>query len=176
MSKTFFSSTLIVLALLAGVVLLTTRPAAATPDCPVSWPDGDHQGFYTDADGAEWFIIRSTDSNGYTTVRAYKADDRYAAGYAPGEPDQVCYLLVRRPGAVADLTQPNQVRFARETDSRSGQSVLPTLLEILNGLPPGERQAAIICLLPLAGSRTIEELSRDPNIVQQAIELGCLSP
>lgn len=167
------------LALLAGFVLLTTRPAAAAPDCPASWPDQDYQGMFTDADDNDWFVIRSADSNGYATVRAHRASDRYAAGYEPGSPDQTCYLLVRRPQAGTDLAQPRQVVFPREADTDAGATTKPeqttgqSLLEILNSLPPEERQAAIICLLPLAGNRTLEELNLDPDIVRQGMELGC---
>ena len=188
MNKTFFSSTFLVsatilmLGLLAGAVLLTIRPATAAPDCPASWPDRDYQGMFTDAEDNDWFIIRSTDSNGYTMVRAYPGSDRYAAGYEPGAPDETCHLLVRPAGAGTDLAQPRQVVFPREADTDAGsttkseQTTPRTLLEILDSLPPEERQAAIICLLPLAGSRTLEELNRDPDIVKKAIELGCIEP
>ena len=58
-------------------------PVAADA-CPGSWPGGDRfDGFYTDSDGRRWFVIVSTDSNGYTNGRAYVATDRYRIGYDP---------------------------------------------------------------------------------------------
>ena len=101
--------------------------AAADPTCPVSWPeqgyDGslrqeDHgrvayQDFFTASDGDRWFTIRSSDSNGYTTIRAYPAtgDD-----YVANSPDEVCYLVVRRPGDTEDATDPTQVIFPEEKE------------------------------------------------------------
>ena len=89
---------------------------ARTPDCPSSWPAEPVEQFFTDSDGAEWFVIRSADSNGYETVRAYRADDRYQVGYAPGSPDEVCYLLVRRRGHAEDLAEAQQLVFRVEQE------------------------------------------------------------
>ena len=98
--------------------------------CPSDWPDqsyvgpllkSDHgtigyQGFHADVEGNRWYIIRSTDSNGYTIVRAYEADDNYSAGYRVGSPDEVCYLMVRRSEAEADAAEPSQVMFQKEQE------------------------------------------------------------
>ena len=64
--------------------------AQGIPACPSSWPGATgadspdsigYSGYYTDSDGESWFIIRSTDSNGYTVVRAYPANgDSYDTG------------------------------------------------------------------------------------------------
>ena len=172
---------LIALAALAGAGLLMQRSTVAAPDCPASWPAQDHQGFYTDAAGAGWFIIRSSDSNGYATVRAYAASDRYASGYVPNSPDRMCYLLVRRAGDAADLAEPRQLDFPSEPDADpapepTAEPRPPTLVELLARLSPAERQAALLCMLPLAGNRTLEELNRDPDFLAQVIALGCLTP
>ena len=123
---------LVVIACLVGaavgaLALPVGDAAAADPTCPVSWPeqgyDGslrqeDHgrvayQDFFSDADGDRWFVIRSSDSNGYTTIRAYPAtDDDYVAN----SPDEVCYLIVRKPGAAADSAEPTQLIFSREQE------------------------------------------------------------
>ena len=111
-----------------GALSLPVNDAmAADPACPGSWPgqgyDGplrkqDHariayQDYFTDADGGRWFVIRSSDSNGYTTIRAYPAtDDEYTAN----SPDEVCYLVVRRPGDTEDAAEPTQVVFATEPE------------------------------------------------------------
>lgn len=101
--------------------------AAADPACPGSWPgqayDGplqqaDHgriayQDFFTDSDGDRWFIIRSSDSNGYTSIRAYPAT---GDGYAANSPDEVCYLVVRKPGAAEDAANPTQIVFPTEQE------------------------------------------------------------
>ncbi len=89
---------------------------ARTPECPSSWPSEPAEQFFTDSDGAGWFIIRSADSNGYETVRAYRADDGYQAGYVPGSPDEVCYLLVRRRGQTEDLAEARQLVFRVEQE------------------------------------------------------------
>lgn len=91
---------------------------ARAAGCPSSWPNAEGEQFFTDSSGAEWFVIRSADSNGYETVRAYPADDRYAAGFVPGSPDEICNLLVRRPESAADLTEPRQVTFRAEREKR----------------------------------------------------------
>ena len=102
--------------------------AAATPSCPSSWPARpqigtvsahglgsiEYSDYYTDADGQRWFVIRSADSNGYVTVRAYPAvgDDGYLAASA----DETCYLLVRRAGDAEDAAAPTQLSFAAESE------------------------------------------------------------
>ena len=109
--------------------------SSADPTCPSSLPTQAYDGplqeedygrigyedFYTDADGDRWFVIRSVDSNGYTTVRAYQAHadvDRFIAD----APDETYYLLVRRLGDAVDATEPRQITFARDEAKR------PTLL------------------------------------------------
>ena len=107
-----------------GVITWFTGAAyAREPDCPSSWPDEPTEQFFTDSAGGEWFVIRSVDSNGYGTVRAYRADDRYQSGYEPGSPDEVCYLLVRRPGSAEDLAEAKQQTFRAE---REPQQQTPT--------------------------------------------------
>lgn len=178
MNRTPLAAGLILLALLAlglsGLGLFSQRAALATPECPVSWPRQDHEGFFTDDAGKEWFIIRSTDSNGYATIRAYPADASYASGYAPNSPDELCYLLVRPANAAADVAIPNQIEFPREKPQPTPSP--PTLRELLDRLSPSEQQSALLCLLPLAGNRTLEELNDDPEFLRQAIAHGCLTP
>jgi ABC-type transport system substrate-binding protein len=60
-----------------------------------------YQDLFTDSDGEDWFVVRSSDSNGYTTGRAYRTGD-YGDGYVAGSPDEICYMVLRRPGDVAD--------------------------------------------------------------------------
>ena len=87
---------IIPIVLAAVAITLAANAVAAAPYCPSSWPGpasgggiGDsgtsYDGFFTDNGDQEWFVILSTDSNGYTVGRAYAADDRYESGYAPGE-------------------------------------------------------------------------------------------
>ncbi len=170
---------LIALALLAAGLLsnglLAQAPVTAASECPASWPQESHDGFFTDAAGQEWFIIRSTDSNGYATVRAYPASDAYPSGYAADSPDRVCYLLVRQPGEPDDADEPRQLQFPKEREPQPTPQP-PTLQELLDRLSPAEQQAALLCLLPLAGNRTLEELNSDPDFIRLAIERGCLTP
>ena len=100
-------------AMLWGFAVATANQG---PDCPSSWPAGDHDDFFTDTEGRRWFIIRATDSNGYTTIRAYEGSDLYDSGYALNSPDEICYLVVRRPGNTADDAEPKRVEFARERE------------------------------------------------------------
>ena len=101
---------------LARVALVPEYVAAqGVPACPNSWPvqayDGPlleqdygriaYQDLFTDSDGEDWFVVRSSDSNGYTTGRAYRTGD-YGDGYVAGSPDEICYMVLRRPGDVAD--------------------------------------------------------------------------
>ena len=118
---------IIAIAALGAIVLHADRASAGTPGCPSSWPAAPGEQFFSDSDGAEWFVIRSADDNGYETVRAYPADDRYAGGYAPGSPDEACFLVVRRPGSDVDLQQAEQVTFRAEQEEERGPVVTTTL-------------------------------------------------
>ena len=97
---------------LAAAALLPARAhAQGDPVCPGSWPGANpglggigYQDFYTDINGRRWFIIRSQDSNDYTTIRAYPANDRYRIGYVPGE---ACTFVVRHPSDA----EPHQWEF-----------------------------------------------------------------
>ena len=111
--------------IIAAVVFLCALGAFATyveitharePDCPSSWPETPAEQFFVDSRGTEWFVIRSADSNGYETVRAYPADAGYQGGYAPGSPHEVCYLLVRRPGSAEDLAEAERRIFRAERE------------------------------------------------------------
>ena len=169
----------LVVCLLGGWTFLVGEAAARDPDCPASWPQAEHSGLHTDSEGKGWFTIRSVDSNGYHMVRAYPASDRYVAGYVVGSPDEVCYLSVRAPGASADAEEPRQLIFPKEREVEVQEERAPaplTLRQLLSRLSPGDRQAAILCLLPIAGGRTLDELDNDPEFLQQAIAAGCLSP
>ena len=116
MKKASIIAAIVFLCALGGFTIYADTARARTPDCPSSWPGEPTEQFFTDSEEAEWFVIRSADSNGYETVRAYRADDRYQAGYAPGSPDEVCYLLVRRPGSTEDVTDAAQVTFRVEKE------------------------------------------------------------
>ena len=169
----------IALCSLGGLAFLSGNAAAQGPPCPASWPGQDHDGFFTDAEGSGWFVIRSADDNGYRMIRAYVADDGYDVGYVPNSPDEVCYLLVRRPNEAQDMEQPTQVIFPREREEPTTEpptlaSAATTLLDLLNSLPPEDRQAAILCLAQIAGNRTLAELNDDPDFLQRAIDHGCL--
>ena len=114
----------------AGMILLP-EPASArsNPPCPSSWPTqayggplraDDHgrisyEDFYTDSGGDRWFVIRSSGSNGYTMIRAYQAQAD-GDGYVAGSPDEVCFLLVRRPGDSEDAAEPRQITFPKEKE------------------------------------------------------------
>ena len=98
--------------LLVGIaMMIAATDVAAAPFCPSSWPGPvpddssginrlSYDGFFTDSDGQRWFVILSTDSNGYTTGRAYVADDRYELGYVPGEAG--ISVLYRQGGQVPE--------------------------------------------------------------------------
>lgn len=118
---------IVFLCALGGFAIYADTAHAREPDCPSSWPAEPTEQFFTDSEEAEWFVIRSADSNGYETVRAYRADDRYQAGYAPGSPDEVCYLLVRRPGSAEDLAEAQQLVFRAEREAESAPAVSKTL-------------------------------------------------
>ena len=65
-----------------GAFLGNDAVAQAPPECPRDWPSqkyegplrsedygrNQHENFHTDADGKRWFVIRASDSNGYTTI------------------------------------------------------------------------------------------------------------
>ena len=128
-----------------GAFLGNDAVAQAPPECPRDWPSqkyegplrsedygrNQHDNFHTDADGKRWFVIRASDSNGYTTIRAYPASDDADGSYYADSPDQVCYLIVRKPGAETDAAEPEQVVFPREREPQrtveSISSVIPTL-------------------------------------------------
>ena len=133
--------TLIVLGTVAslmvtGAIWAHQAVAQDAPECPPDWPnqqyagplrEKDHgriqyQDYHTDFDGERWFVIRASDSNGYTTIRAYPASDDADGGYQADSPDQVCYLIVRKPGAAEDATEPDQVEFPREQEEQTSGS------------------------------------------------------
>jgi len=116
MKTAIIVATICFLGALGAIALFTDTALARAPDCPSSWPEQPVEQFFTDSEGAEWFVIRSADSNGYETVRAYRANDGYQAGYVPGSPDEICYLLVRRPGSMDDLPEAQQVVFRVEKE------------------------------------------------------------
>ena len=113
-----------------GAFLGNDAVAQAPPECPRDWPSqkyegplrsedygrNQHENFHTDADGKRWFVIRASDSNGYTTIRAYPASDD--EGYQADSPDRVCYLIVREPGAAEDAAEPRQVEFPKEQEPK----------------------------------------------------------
>ena len=123
------ASIIVLVCALAAVGLLVNHTADADGHgCPSDWPAQqgaaspfglgsiDYNDFHTDGDGDRWFVIRSTDSNGYTTVRAYVADDGYASGYRSSSPDETCFLIVRRSGDTEDAAEPTRVVFQREQE------------------------------------------------------------
>ena len=77
------------------------RPSLKTP-CPANWPSQDGEGFFTDDEGDRWFAIRSADSNGYTTVRAYSADADDTLESVDLSIDNLCLRVVRSPGETED--------------------------------------------------------------------------
>ena len=113
---------------LGALALFADTAYAREPDCPSSWPAEPAEQFFSDSEGAEWFVIRSADSNGYETVRAYRADDGYQTGYVPGSPDEVCYLLVRRPGSAEDLAEARQLVFRVEQEPEAAAPTIPKTL------------------------------------------------
>ncbi|MXZ91264.1 MAG: hypothetical protein F4W95_04990 [Chloroflexi bacterium] len=118
------ASIIVLVCALAAVGLIVNHTADADGHgCPSDWPAQqgaasphglgsiDYNGFHTDGDGERWFVIRSTDSNGYATIRAYVADDGYDSGYRSSSPDETCYLIVRRPSDTEDAAKPTQISF-----------------------------------------------------------------
>lgn len=138
---------------LATVGLFVNRAAdAGSPGCPSDWPAQqasgqggiDYNDFYTDGDGDRWFVIRSADSNGYATIRAYVADDGYASGYRAGSPDETCFLIVRRSGDSADVAEATQVTFRAEREPED----LPLVEELFVSLSSSE----ISCIRNIIGT------------------------
>ena len=140
------ASIIVLVCALAAVGLLVNRAAADGHGCPSDWPTQqsaapsagqgsiDYNDFHTDGDGDRWFVIRSTDSNGYTTIRAYVADDGYDSGYRSSSPDETCYLIVRRPSDAEDAAQPIQISFQREQEREN----LPFVDELFASLTASE--------------------------------------
>ena len=124
--------------MVTGAIWAHQAVAQDAPECPPAWPnqqyagplrEKDHgriqyQDYHTDSDGERWFVIRASDSNGYTTIRAYPASDDADGGYYADSPDQVCYLIVRRPGQTEDAAEPDQVVFPREREIQ--RTLVPT--------------------------------------------------
>ena len=121
----------VAVAMLVGVAWFASLAAAGgASECPVDWPGQGYEGplraedygriqyqdYHSDADGKHWYVIRSSDSNGYTTIRAYPASDD--EGYQADSPDRVCYLIVREPGAAEDAAEPRQVEFPKEQEPK----------------------------------------------------------
>ena len=134
----------LVCALAVPAVLMQQRVASADGhQCPSSLPSQSSEGLHTDDRGKGWFLIRSSDSNGYTHVRAYAADDSYGPGYVPASPDETCYLIVRRPGDAADAAQSTQVTFRQERDPEN----LPFVEDLFASLSASE----ISCIRNIIG-------------------------
>ncbi len=173
-----------------AVAMLPDRASAANPPpCPASWPPEpqqgavptdqygriSHDGFHTDSNGDDWYVILDTDSNGNTHARAYRADTRYQIGYQPGSADEVCHVNLRRPGDEADFEQPQQVVFRRDRDKSVSPPGRPvTIRQILASMSPADQEAAILCLLQIAGNADPDTFLDDPANVQAGIEAGCL--
>lgn len=191
------TTALVAIAILMTVILTTTAWAAGDPQCPSSWPAEtqtgpvskeqygriSHQGFHTDSNGDRWFVVRSTDSNGNTTGRAYPASDRYSLGYVPGSADETCIAKLRSAGDHTDRVEIQQVIHSAEREYRAirtpgptvpDPSTPPTIQSILDGMSLQDQQAAILCLLDLAGNEDPETFLNDPDNVQPAIDAGCL--
>jgi hypothetical protein len=180
----------IVFALLSSAIAAGTVSAQQAPSCPSDWPEQHkdeylaqnaagfiaYQQMHTDQDGDTWFLIRSTDSNGYTTIRGYVADDRYRQGYVVGSPDEVCYLVVRTPADSKDATMPRQVIFPKEKEEQvTVTAVTPvTLRDILNRMNPDDRLGAVFCIINFAPTLSLGEILDDPDFVAVAVEHGCV--
>ena len=106
-----------VCALAISAVLMQQHVASADGHgCPSSLPSQSGEGLHTDDQGKGWYIIRSSDSNGYSHVRAYVADDSYGPGYIAASPDELCFFIVRRPGDTVDVAEPVQVTFRKDRE------------------------------------------------------------
>ena len=166
----------VVCALATSGVFLFNNVGSDGGRCPSDWPDqsyvgpllkSDHgtigyQGFHTDGEGEKWYIIRSSDSNGYTTVRAYEADDSYSAGYRVGSPDEVCYLMVRRSEAEADVAEPSQVVFQKEQEEPERLLTMAPSDGGQGGADRTEGDAVAILAASLAISRHANALVGEP--------------
>ncbi len=114
---------------LGAVLIVASRVEAGTPQCPSTWPQAqgsasasgqglghiEFEDFFDDSNDEKWFVVRSADSNSYTTIRAYPAAQG-DGGYITGSPDEVCFLVVRRPGDTEDAAEPTQVVFPKEQE------------------------------------------------------------
>ena len=88
---------------IGALLIVPGGVGAASPECPSTWPQGQDpasspdQGLghiqfedvFDDSNDDQWFIIRSSDSNGYTTIRAYPAAQG-DGGYITDSPEEVC--------------------------------------------------------------------------------------
>ena len=138
---------------IALIATADTTHGANLPACPSDWPvveneqtvletdygGGSFEGFHTDSNGDEWYIIRSVDDNGYSLVRAYPASDQHDAGYVTDQPSKVCYLIVRGPEETEDRDPPTQIDFPNEnepdTSSTSGSGTSQTGTRGTDGTP-----------------------------------------
>ena len=158
------ASIIVLVCALAAVGLFANRAADAGQGCPSDWPAPqsaasqsghgsiDYNDFHTDGDGDRWFIIRSTDSNGYTSIRAYVADDGYDSGYRSSSPDETCYLIVRRSGDTADVADPTPIVFQVESEREN----LPFVDDLFASLSTSE----ISCIRNIIGkTQTLQRAS-----------------
>ena len=122
--------------------------ASAAPRCPSSWPAMtrvEHtlssslsfafEGPHTDTAGVDWYVIASTDSNGYKTARTYAADDRYAGGY---DPELKGVFVVMRSGTPTADPGCVKVRNAAEPPP---SKVLRVMSGSFSTLDPHQRNA-----------------------------------
>ena len=160
-----------VCALAVSALLVQQRVASADGHgCPSSLPSQSAEGLHTDDRGKGWFLIRSSDSNGYTHVRAYAADDSYGPGYVPASPDETCYLIVRRPGDTADAAVPTQVTFRKDREvARTDDDV--TRAYVMNAIAyydANGREATVARYknpVSVAGGRTLTLLDANTSIL-----------
>lgn len=180
------------IAILMLLLLPAMTSAASAPPCPSSWPSEtqtgpvlkeqygriSHQGFHTDSNGDRWFVVRSTDSNGNTTGRAYPASDRYTLGYVIGSADETCIAKQGSAGDHTDRVGIRQVIHSAEREYKASPEpdppTPPTIQSILDGMSFQDQQAAILCLLDLVGNEDPETFLNDPDNVQPAIDAGCI--
>ena len=125
---------ILVVAMLAivGVGLGGFRYADPVPTCPDTWPAYtvneynpfghiNYEGFH---DG--YFVSISTDSNGYTTGRAYEQSDGYEVGYIPGEPAETCYVR---------MDTEEQIIFPYEEEEQNDVIRLPITVPTVVAMP-----------------------------------------
>ena len=176
--------------MVTGAIWAHQAVAQAAPECPPDWPnqqyagplrEKDHgriqyQDYHTDSDGERWFVIRASDSNGYTTIRAYPASDDADGGYITGSPDRVCYLIVREPGATFDLDEPRQVLFPRESDEPAesasalgpGETPTPAQPGITPTVPVTEEEEVV---LPMLTSLELDGVTVDTDeVIREGLE------